>query len=292
LREHGDSPRAAYGLTLEDLTEDLYDTVLGLLEPATERIDVLLDHSLGALAAIELCEKHAGLVERLVLEEPPGSENSDFDEVARMVESDVARTREAPDEMKREQLEENHLWTEEDAANNVASLRDCDAAPVAEMMRSDLRYDLAALVGSVEIPSLLILGSEARFGYARARANEYSARATPRYGEGVRHSPRVHREDFEGYVKLLRDWLRVGSLSVRAPVRALLARSQGTMWPTQPLRWACSSAGAGPQGARRGLGPAALLLLPPTSSRTVAWGSRLPHRSHLLCQATTRNARL
>jgi pimeloyl-ACP methyl ester carboxylesterase len=84
LRGHGDSPRAAHGLTLDDLTGDLRETVLELLGP-WERMDVLLCHSLGALAALKLCGQHVDLAGRLVLEEPPGSENSGFDEVARMV---------------------------------------------------------------------------------------------------------------------------------------------------------------------------------------------------------------
>ncbi len=86
-------------------------------------MDVLLGHSLGALAAPKLCGRHGRLAGRLVIEEPPASENYDFNEVARMVESDVARAREAPEEAKREQLEENPSWTEEDATNNVAILR-------------------------------------------------------------------------------------------------------------------------------------------------------------------------
>ena len=74
---------------------------------APGRVDILLGHSLGALTALKLCGRYGDLAGRLVIEEPPGSENSDFDEVARMVESDVARAREAPEEAKREQLEEN-----------------------------------------------------------------------------------------------------------------------------------------------------------------------------------------
>jgi hypothetical protein len=87
-----------------------------------------------------------------VIEEPPGSENSDFDEVARTVKSDVARAREAPEEAKRVQLKENPSRTEEDTTNNVASLRDCDAELVTEMLRNGLRYDLSALVCSIRSP--------------------------------------------------------------------------------------------------------------------------------------------
>ena len=147
LRGHGKSPRATHRLGLEDLAGDLHETVSALLGPE-ESVDVLLGHSLGALAALELCREHyEGLVERLVLEEPPGSESTDFDEISRMVEADVARAREAPEAHKREQLEENPSWSEEDSIANVESLRDCDAEPVAAMIRNGLRYDLPALVG-------------------------------------------------------------------------------------------------------------------------------------------------
>jgi pimeloyl-ACP methyl ester carboxylesterase len=208
LRGHGDSPRAKYGLTLEDLTEDLYETASGLLGPA-ERIDVLLGHSLGALTALKLCEEHGDFVKRLVLEEPPGSESSGFDEVANMVESDVARAIEAPEEMKREQQEENPSWTEEDAANNAASLRDCDAGPIADMMRNYLRYDLTTLVGTVEIPTLLVLGSEAQ-GSALPEPERTAVENVLRRGTvnvfDAGHG--VHREDFEDYIRLLSDWLQ------------------------------------------------------------------------------------
>jgi pimeloyl-ACP methyl ester carboxylesterase len=206
LRGHGDSPRATYGLTLEDLTEDLHETVLGLLG-REEGANVLLGHSLGALTALRLCEERGDLVERLVLEEPPGLEGADLKEVAGMVESDVSRARGAPEQMKRERLEENPSWSEEDAANNIASLRDCDAGPISEMMRNDLDYDLSALIGSIELPTLLILGSEAR-GSALPEPERTAVENVLRRGRvevfDVGHG--VHREDFEGYVRLLGKW--------------------------------------------------------------------------------------
>lgn len=172
-------------------------------------MDVMVGHSLGALAALKLCGQHGDLAGRLVLEEPPGSENSDFGEVARTVESDVARAREAPEEAKREQLEENPSWTEEDATNNVASLRNCDAGPVAEIVRNGLRYDLSALIGSIKIPTLLVLGSEAR-GSALPEPERTSVKSALRSGraEAFDNGHGAHREDFEGYVRLLDDWLR------------------------------------------------------------------------------------
>lgn len=207
LRGHGKSPRATHGLRLEDLAGDLHDTVSALLKPE-ERVDILLGHSLGALAALELCREHGDLVERLVLEEPPGSESTDFDEISRMVEADVARAREAPEAHKREQLEENPLWSEGDSAANVESLRDCDAEPVAAMVRNGLDYDLTTLVGSVEVPTLLVLGSEARGSALPEPERTTVADALhPGMVETFDAGHGVHRDDFEGYVRLLGNWL-------------------------------------------------------------------------------------
>jgi pimeloyl-ACP methyl ester carboxylesterase len=207
LRGHGKSPRATHGLGLEDLADDLHETVSALLKPE-ERVDVLLGHSLGALAALELCWEHGGLVERLVLEEPPGSESIDFDEIARGVEADVARAREAPEAHKSEQLEENPSWSEGDSIANVESLRDCDAEPVAATIRDGLHYDLTTLVGSIEIPTLLVLGSEARGSALPEPERAAVADALPRGTvETFDAGHGVHRDDFEGYVRLLGNWL-------------------------------------------------------------------------------------
>ena len=208
LRGHGRSPRATHGLRLEDLADDLYDTVRGLLGPG-ERIAVLLGHSLGALAALELCREHGDPVERLVLEEPPGSESVDFEEISRGVEEDAARVNEAPDAHKREQLQENPSWSEGDAQANVESLRDCDARPVAAMIRNGLRFDLSSLVGAVGVPTLLILGSEAR-GSALPEPERTAVANSLRLGtmEVFDAGHGVHREEFAGYVRLLSNWLR------------------------------------------------------------------------------------
>lgn len=208
LRGHGKSPRATHGLGLEDLAGDLHETVSGLLGPG-QSIDVLLGHSLGALATLELCRKHGDLVERLVLEEPPGSESIDFDEVSRGVEADVARAREAPEAHKREQLEENPSWSEGDSSANVESLRDCDAEPVAMMVRNGLRYDLTALVKSVEVPTLLVLGSEAHGSALPEPERTAVANALhPGTVEAFDAGHGVHRDDFEGYARLLGNWLK------------------------------------------------------------------------------------
>ncbi len=206
LRGHGGSPRITEDLGLEDLAEDLYETISGL---PGERVDVLLAHSLGALVALELCQRRGDLVGRLVLEEPPGSESTDFEEIARGVDADAVRAREAPEAFEREQLAENPLWSEEDSAANAESMRECDAGPVTAMLRKSLRYDLEELVGSGEVPALLILGNEAR-GSALPEPERTSIAGALSHGrtEVFDAGHGVHRDDYEGYIRLLEDWLR------------------------------------------------------------------------------------
>ncbi len=204
LRGHGESPRATETMRLEDLAGDLYETIF---ESAGGRVDVLLGHSLGALTALEICRRHA--VDRLVLEEPPGSKSTDFNEIADGIEADAIRAKEAPEAFEQEQLAQNPSWSEEDSVENAQSLRECDAGPVAEIVRNGLHYDLEALAGSVEVPALIILGSEAR-GSALPEpertsvANALSRGRTEAFDAG--HG--VHRDNYEGYVRLLEDWLR------------------------------------------------------------------------------------
>ena len=151
LRGHGASARMRGDERLEDLARDVYETVF---EPP-DRVDVLLGHSLGALTALELCRNHGEPTWRLVLEEPPGSESTDFEEVARAVQADTALAKESPEEVVRRYLAENPSWAEEDARNSVAGLRDCDAGPVAEFVRQLHRTAPPGAHRNVPIPSRL-----------------------------------------------------------------------------------------------------------------------------------------
>lgn len=204
---HGASLRMSGDEGLENLAGDLYGTV-SAIQNLTEKIDVLLGHSLGALAALKLCESHGDLARRLVLEDPPGSRSTDFEEIARGVEADTARAREAPEALEREQLDENPSWAEEDSVQSVAGMRECDTDSVAAMIRTGLRYDLAALAGSVKVPTLLILGSEER-GSVLPEPERSAVTNSLRKGKvrvfDAGHG--VHRDDFEGYIRLLDEWL-------------------------------------------------------------------------------------
>jgi pimeloyl-ACP methyl ester carboxylesterase len=204
LRGHGASPGMRGGETLDDLAEDLHEMLSGL----PGEVDVLLGHSLGALAVLQLCQNYGEPARRLVLEDPPGSESTDFGEVARETQASAVLARGSPEEAVRRSLTENPALAEQDARNSVAGLLDCDAGPVAAYLRDGLRYDLAEMVRSVSIPTLLVLGSEERGAMLPAPERATVAGSLRRgtvkefdAGHGV------HRDDFEGYVGLLGGWL-------------------------------------------------------------------------------------
>ena len=204
LRGHGASPGMQGDEELDDLAADVYATVFEEAGAA----DVLLGHSLGALVALKLCEDYGEPARRLVLEDPPGSESTDFGEVAREMQAGVGLARGSPDEAVRRFLAENPALTEEDARNSVAGLLDCDAGPVAGFLRGGLRYDLAEMVRTVSIPTLLVLGSEER-GSILPAPERAAVAGSLRLGTVVEFDAGhgVHRDDFEGYVTLLRGWL-------------------------------------------------------------------------------------
>ena len=204
LRGHGASPRMRGDEGLDDLAADLHETAF----EAPGTVDVLLGHSLGALVALNLCENHDESVRRLVLEDPPGSESTDFGEVARETQASAVLARGSPEEAVRRNLSENPTLAGEDARNSVAGLLDCDADTVAGFLRDGLRYDLAEMVRSVSIPTLLVLGSEEHGSMLPAPERAAVAGSLRRgtvkefdAGHGV------HRDYFEGYVLLLGGWL-------------------------------------------------------------------------------------
>ena len=205
LRGHGASPRMRGGDDLDDLAADVYETVF---EPVGTA-DVLLVYSLGALVVLKLCQNHGEPARRLVLEEPPGSESTDFEEVAREMQASAVLTRGSPEAVVQRILAENPAWAEEEARNSVAGMLDCDAVPTAAFLRSGLHYDLAAMTASVSAPTLLMLGSEERGSMLPDPERAAVARSLQRGKvEELDAGHGVHRDDFEGYVRVLGSWLR------------------------------------------------------------------------------------
>jgi pimeloyl-ACP methyl ester carboxylesterase len=206
LRGHGASPTASGDEQLGDLAEDVHETIAELLGP-DERIDVVLGHSLGAITALGFCGLYGDLVRRVVLEDPAGSESADAEETAREVEEAASRAKETPDDLVCELMEENPSWAQEDCEMAVWSLRECDARKLAAMRRG-FHWNLAGLAGFVEVPALLVLGSAARGSGLPEPERSAVVDALHRGTTAVLETGHfVHRDEFEGYVRLLGGWL-------------------------------------------------------------------------------------
>jgi pimeloyl-ACP methyl ester carboxylesterase len=204
LRGHGASPRMQGEEELGDLARDVHETVF----EGADTVDVLLGHSLGALVALKICEDYGEPARRLVLEDPPGPESTNFGEVARETQAGAALARGSSEEAVRRNLTENPTWAEEDARNSVAGILDCDVGPVVGLLRGGLRHDLAKMVRTVSVPTLLVLGSEEQgsvlLGPERQAVADSLRRGTVEEFDAG-HS--IHRDDFDGYVSLLGGWL-------------------------------------------------------------------------------------
>jgi pimeloyl-ACP methyl ester carboxylesterase len=174
LRGHGRSPRVTEGLGLPDLAADLAETVqasasarapaagareapAALLPPP---IDLLVGHSLGALVVSQLLATRPGLARRLVLEDPPGLSTTDWVALADGIEADGARARADPDGLTRDLLADSQGSPPEEAQRRLADLAECDAAGIAAALRRRVTYDLPGLMGSVHLPTLLLVGEE------------------------------------------------------------------------------------------------------------------------------------
>ena len=80
--------------------------------------------------------------------------------------------------------------------------------PVAGFLREGLRFDLAQMASLVAVPILLVLGSEER-GFVLADPERAAVAVSLQQGtvEGFETGHSIHRDDFEGYVRLLGGWL-------------------------------------------------------------------------------------
>lgn len=202
LRGHGTSPRAGEAASLDDLARDLADTF-------PERpVDLLVGHSLGALACMALLRAEPGFARRLVLEDPPGPAAVDGNGMAADLLADAKLAHGEPERLRARLRAENPGWTEQEVEDKLADLRECDAEPIAAALRDGLRYDPAALARSVQVPTLLLLGQERRGSALVGREREATVAALPQATVcelEAGHSP--HREAFAAFMRALEAWL-------------------------------------------------------------------------------------
>jgi esterase len=195
LRGHGSSGGATPETTLGDLAADVRETVDG-------RVD-LVGHSLGALVGLAFAGAYPEGVRRLVLEDPPSTDVR-LEWVADDVLASVARARDEPQRFRAEVRAENPLWPEEDVENELLGHQACEAEPVSALIRR-FRFDLLELLAAVRAPTLLVAGLEERESRLTGEVRAAAFRAV----EAVEHDAGhvVHRDDFDGYVRALAEFL-------------------------------------------------------------------------------------
>jgi len=153
LPGHGGRPAPAGPLTLETLAED------------HGRVDVLVGHSLGALAALVIAGRRPDGLRALVLEEPPGEDLVDRGALADGIEADVARAAEDPEPLRRREREANPRWTDGDAVRSTRAMAATDPRVAGAIRDSTLRWDLPALVAAAPVPVLVMAAPERRGPY-------------------------------------------------------------------------------------------------------------------------------
>jgi pimeloyl-ACP methyl ester carboxylesterase len=166
LRGHGASPRIVAGLAITDLAADVAETVaaeLGADPAASPRpgVELLVGHSLGALAALELVGAHPGFARRLVIEDPPGSGSLDWAGLAAGIETDTHRAATDPAALRHEVEAANPTWPPGEAERRVADLADCDGQVIAAALRAGISFDLPAMLAAAGLPTLMLLAEEA-----------------------------------------------------------------------------------------------------------------------------------
>jgi len=218
LRGHGASPPVREGLGLPDLAADLAETIqahpaaaLAGEAPAALRsppVDLLVGHSLGALVVSQLLATRPWFARRLVLEDPPGIGTTDWAALADGIEADGARARTDPAGLRGDLLAESPDSAPGEAERRVADLADCDTTAIAAALRLEVTYDLPGLMGSVEVPTLLLVGEEplgsALLGPDRPALIGALGQGTV---EVLRAGHNLHREAFDAFMAALDRWL-------------------------------------------------------------------------------------
>jgi pimeloyl-ACP methyl ester carboxylesterase len=151
LRGHGHSPRAGTTMHLEELGVDLLDTT-------GTGVDLLVGHSLGALASLAALNMDRSLAGCAVLEEPPGMTTVDRELLAALMTAELGGARADRDEFARNLARQNPRWHERDIHEAVEGLLLCDGEAIVRATATrDLSWDVAGLVTPLELPLLAML---------------------------------------------------------------------------------------------------------------------------------------
>jgi pimeloyl-ACP methyl ester carboxylesterase len=151
---HGSRHAAGPGaLTIDDLAQDVLAQIPG-------PVNVLAGHSLGSIVALTLVGLAPEYCDRVVVEDPPGLGGSlDPRDVADDVEESVRVARADPAGTILALVEENPVWSRQDAENSVKNRLMLDVVRVSRLLRTN-RWDLQALVHDCPVPVQLLAATD------------------------------------------------------------------------------------------------------------------------------------
>jgi pimeloyl-ACP methyl ester carboxylesterase len=156
LPGHGRAPRLPGAVDLDGF-------VGALAERLPDRVDLLVGHSLGAVAALALAVRRPEIARALVLEDPPGAlADGERFLLSLAVEADGELVTQDRAVLVDRERTANPGWAELDVTNYIDGIAAADAAAIAAALRSPLRSDLPALVAAAPVPLLVLAGTEAR----------------------------------------------------------------------------------------------------------------------------------
>jgi pimeloyl-ACP methyl ester carboxylesterase len=202
-RGHGHSPRIAGPVTVRDLATDL----AGVIESLGGRADLLIGHSLGGAVAMELAISRPELVSRVVLEDPPALSRSGDDEWLANLERECVSAVDDPEGVIARTLEQNPVWLEEDARQDVEGKQLADASGIVASFRADIGTRVLDLLPQVAIPTLLLLAEEGRTVFPTASREQLAGRLPAHVRQHVVEAGHtIHRDRFDEYLSTILEW--------------------------------------------------------------------------------------
>lgn len=204
-RGHGHSPRISGTVTVGDLAADLE----AVITEVGGHVDLLVGHSLGGAVAAELAFQHPKLVERLVLEDPPGRSRVGDEAWLTRQAAELAAAHADPETEVRKALAANPLWAHEDARQDVEGKTLADGPGILASFRADIGVRVVDLLPRLEVPTLLLLADPERsvFPAAAREALEPGPGGLRTVSFDAGHT--IHRDRFDDYVATALAWTSV-----------------------------------------------------------------------------------
>jgi pimeloyl-ACP methyl ester carboxylesterase len=143
---------------------------------------------------------------RMVLEEPAFGPRREPEDYLAWLRDQQRRAMSDPEGLAAEWLAANPGWDLADATGRVAGLSALDVDGMASSLRAGLRYRAAQLLPDLQLPFLVIAGTETRGsaldGEQRELLNRLGRSAFRQFDSG--HA--VHRDQFDDYCRTILDW--------------------------------------------------------------------------------------